>query len=243
MRVLAIDTATDRGTVAVLSFDEGKGTVLAEASASVDARHGETLLPHVEDVVSRAGGGPRSIELVAVGIGPGSFTGVRVGLATAKGLALGLSIPLIGVSTLDVVAAGVEAEEVVVVLSAKKDEVFAARFVRHGGQVRRVGDAIYGAHEAVAQLLGARPLGARPGEFLVGIGARDPRFLAPYGPATLADPALDLPNARVLAELGMRRFSEEGPSDRATLVPLYVRGADAVVPTSLVPFVTPASER
>lgn len=107
MRVLAIDTATDRATVAVLSFEEGNATLLTEASASVDARHGETLLPHVKDVVERAGGGPGSIELVAVGIGPGSFTGVRVGLATAKGLALGLSIPLIGVSTLDLVAEGV----------------------------------------------------------------------------------------------------------------------------------------
>lgn len=235
MRILAIDTATELGTVAFVEVIEGRFSVLAEASASVDARHGETLLPHLEDVVKRAGLTPRDIEMVAVGLGPGSFTGVRVGLATAKGLALGLGVPVVGIGTLDIVAASVPGDHVVVALDAKKDEVFAARYARRDGALVRTSELVHGAHAAIAAML---EVSAR--DTLVGSGARDTRFGAP--PGTLADPASDAPRAALLAELAARASWNPGPSDLRTLVPLYVRGADAVVPASLVPF-APKSER
>ena len=79
MKTLAIDTSTNLGSVALLR----DGTIAAEVAGMVRARHGETLLPHVEHVMAVAGEEIGDIDLIAVGIGPGSFTGLRVGVATA----------------------------------------------------------------------------------------------------------------------------------------------------------------
>jgi tRNA threonylcarbamoyladenosine biosynthesis protein TsaB len=219
MRILALDTATHLATVALLEERDGQLIVLAEASASVDSRHGETLLPHLTDVLARASLKPTDLAMIAVGIGPGSFTGVRVGLATAKGLALALKIPLLGVSTLDVVAAGAgDHASLLVLLDAKKGEVFGARYEHE----RRVGDPFHGPPSAVQADATA----------LVGAGVRDPSFVIPAG-ASVLDPTLDAPSARVLARLALAQLRREGPSDLGTLVPLYVRSADAVIPPAM----------
>lgn len=216
MRILALDTATHLGTVALLEEREGQLHLLAEASASVDSRHGETLLPHLSDVLSRGALRPQDLTMIAVGIGPGSFTGVRVGLATAKGLALALKIPLVGVSTLDVVAAGAgDHASLLVLLDAKKGEVFGARY--QDGE--RVAEPFFGPPRAVQT----------DAQTLVGAGARDPSFVIPPG-ATLLDSRLDVPSARVLGGLALAQLRRVGPSDLGRLVPLYVRSADAVLP-------------
>lgn len=219
MRILALDTATHLGTVALLEERGGQLHVLAEASASVDSRHGETLLPHLTDVLSRGGSRPEDLTMIAVGIGPGSFTGVRVGLATAKGLALALAIPLVGVSTLDVVAAGAgDHPSLLVLLDAKKGEVFGARYE----QGRRVGEPFFGPPSRVQT----------DAQVLVGAGVREPSFQAPPGAQRL-DAALDVPSARVLGGLALAQFRRVGPSDLGGLVPLYVRSADAVIPPAM----------
>lgn len=222
MRILAFDTATERGTAAVGAIDAtGRLDLLSETSATVDSRHGETLLGLIEEASAKAGVEPRSLGLIAVGLGPGSFTGVRVGVATAKGLALALGVPLVGVSTLDVVAAAVPADDVVAILDAKRGEVFAARF--QGG--RETIEPLVGSLGVVARALADRLGGARP--VLVGRGARASE-LAALG--ELADPALDAPRAAVLARLAHARFVATGPSDLAALAPRYVRGADVTTP-------------
>ncbi len=228
MRILALDTATHRASVALLEERDGALVTLAEAAASVDSRHGETLLPHVEDVLERAGVPAAQLELIAVGIGPGSFTGVRVGLATAKGLALALRIPLVGISTLDVVAAGAGSHpSLLVLLDAKKNEVFGARY-EHGA---RVGEPFHGP-----------PAGLEcDATTLIGAGARDPSFAMPQG-AVLLDEALDAPSAAVLGRLALEQLRRVGPSDLASLVPLYVRSADAVIPAGMAAF-EPVSDR
>jgi len=219
MRILALDTATHLGTVALLEERDGALLVLAEASASVDSRHGETLLPHLTDVLARGGLKPEDLTMLAVGIGPGSFTGVRVGLATAKGLCLALKIPLVGVSTLDVVAAGAgDHAKLLVLLDAKKGEVFGAHYER--GQ--RIGEPFHGPPAKIEADAVA----------LVGAGVRDPSFVVPDG-ATLLDPELDAPCADVLGRLALAQLRRVGPSDLATLVPLYVRSADAVIPLAM----------
>lgn len=220
MRILALDTATQLGTVALLEERSvGELLVLADASASVDSRHGETLLPHLTDVLARGGLKPKDLTMIAVGIGPGSFTGVRVGLATAKGLALALKIPLVGISTLDVVAAGAgDHPSLLVLLDAKKGEVFGAHYEHR----LRVGEPFHGPPAKIEA----------DAVTLVGAGVRDPSFLVPDG-ATLLDPALDTPSATVLGRLALAQLRRVGPSDLATLVPLYVRSADAVIPPAM----------
>src|SRR6266516_1751556 len=103
MRILGIETATACQSVAVL--DDTR--VLAEAAASpAQGTRGGLLLPMLDTVLNKAGLRPDALDAVAVSVGPGSFTGVRVGLATAKGLTLATHARLVGVSTLEVLAAG-----------------------------------------------------------------------------------------------------------------------------------------
>jgi tRNA threonylcarbamoyl adenosine modification protein YeaZ len=113
MLLLAFDTATDVATSALV--DDGE--VLGErASRAV------TLLEDVDALLRQAGKHTRDLDALAVGIGPGSFTGVRIGLSTARGLALALGIPVAGVSTLDALTAG--APGAVPVIDARRREVF-----------------------------------------------------------------------------------------------------------------------
>ena len=112
--MLAFDTATDAATSALLDDDEVLGERISRA---------QTLLEDVDALLRQAGAHPRELGRLAVGIGPGSFTGVRLGLATARGLALALGVPVAGVSTLEALAAG--APGAVPVIDAKRREVFA----------------------------------------------------------------------------------------------------------------------
>ena len=113
MLTLAFDTATDVATAALLDDEELLGERTTRAVR---------LLEDVDALLRQAGAHPRDLGRLAVGIGPGSFTGVRVGLAAARGLALALDIPVAGVSTLDALAAG--AAGAVPVIDAKRREVF-----------------------------------------------------------------------------------------------------------------------
>src|SRR5919201_6716624 len=113
MLILAFDTATDVATSALVSDGEVLGERVSRAV---------TLLEDVDALVRQAGMHTADVDALAVGTGPGSFTGVRVGLATARGLALALDVPVAGVSTLDALAAG--APGAVPVIDARRREVF-----------------------------------------------------------------------------------------------------------------------
>jgi tRNA threonylcarbamoyladenosine biosynthesis protein TsaB len=113
MLILAFDTATDVATSALVDDGEVLGERVSRA---------QTLLEDVDALLRQGGAGPHSVDALAVGIGPGSFTGVRVGLATARGLALALGVPVAGVSTLDALAAG--APGATPVIDARRREVF-----------------------------------------------------------------------------------------------------------------------
>jgi tRNA threonylcarbamoyladenosine biosynthesis protein TsaB len=113
MLILAFDTATEVATSALVADGEVLGERVSRAS---------TLLEDVDALLRRGGVRSASIDALAVGIGPGSFTGVRIGLATARGLALALDVPVAGVSTLDALAAG--APGALPVVDARRREVF-----------------------------------------------------------------------------------------------------------------------
>ena len=111
--ILAFDTATDRATTALVDDGEVLGERVTRASA---------LLEDVDALLRQAGAHPGDIDALALGTGPGSFTGIRIGLAAARGLALALGVPAAGVSTLDALAAG--APGATPVIDAKRREVF-----------------------------------------------------------------------------------------------------------------------
>jgi tRNA threonylcarbamoyladenosine biosynthesis protein TsaB len=189
--ILAFDTATERTTSALVGDGEMLGERVSRAS---------TLLADVDALVRQGGAHPRDITGLAVGIGPGSFTGIRIGLAVARGLGLALDVPAAGVSTLDALAAG--APGTIAVIDAKRREVFVP------------------GPRAVAPA----ELEIEPGAMYVGDGAIRYRDVFEQAGAQVPpdEDERHLPRARFLAELA----TDFGPVE--LVEPLYVRLPDAV---------------
>jgi tRNA threonylcarbamoyladenosine biosynthesis protein TsaB len=228
MLILAIDTSTDLGSVALTDA----GTVLVEISASVRARHGEVLLPHVEHALGLAGRSMADLDLIAVGVGPGSFTGCRIGVATAKGLALASDTPLRGVVSLRAAAAAVRAPALVAPLfDAHKGEVFAALYQTESAGPQEILAPFHAVPTAVAQALREAAVGDRR-VHLFGGGLRryESDFRRDLPSAEHLARSLDGPRASLIAEAGARLFEREGPSPLEELEPLYLRPSDAKLP-------------
>jgi tRNA threonylcarbamoyladenosine biosynthesis protein TsaB len=126
MNILAIDTSTDICSVAVLS----NGEVLKETSQKIKTGHSGTILYLIDDVLRHSGLRKKDINLIATGLGPGSFTGIRIGIATAKALAAALDCEIRGISTLDAVAANAPETDlhIMPVLDARKGEIYCALY-------------------------------------------------------------------------------------------------------------------
>ena len=193
MLTLAFDTATAVATSALVEDREVLGERVSRA---------QTLLEDVDALLRRAGAHPSDIDRLAVGVGPGSFTGVRIGLAVARGLALSLELPGSGVSTLAALAAG--APGALPVVDAKRREVFTLL-------------------DGEPRVLAPQELPTLEGTVCVGDGARRYRSLLEQRGAVVPpdDDERHLPRARFHAALA----GEPGPVDE--LEPLYLRVPDA----------------
>ncbi len=237
MRVLGIDTSSDVGTVAVLV----DGRLRASVSTRVQHQHGETLLPHLERALALAEVPIESLDLVAVGLGPGSFTGVRIGVATAKGLSLARGTPLIGVRTSRVLARASFGELRAVVIDAKKDEVFVAAYrARPDGTLEALLEDAHGSAAETASLLAELRDGAGPSAQLTLVGSALEVHAAIYrqvlGPLpAFLPPVLGAPSAALLALEGSEAMLARGADDPSSLVPIYVRAADAKLPGAQLP--------
>lgn len=234
MNVLALDTSSDRSVVAV----SAAGRVIEDSAVREgDSRHGDVLLPRIEAQLRAAGIGLLELQLIAVGLGPGSFTGLRVGLATAKGLALATGLPLRGVSSVEAIARGAFElgascpEHVAVVLDAGRGELFVAAYARQDGQLACVlpGERAL-APAALARLASQLPRAALA---MCGSGVRshaaELRAALGAGPVFEA-PAFDVPAGRQLVESARLALVAQGPSDLAALEPIYLRDSDAKLP-------------
>ncbi len=206
--LLALDTSSAAVTVAVTD----DGHVRAESTTLDARRHTELLAPAIVDTLSRAGVSRSDLTAIAVGIGPGPFTGLRIGLATARMLGLTLGVPVHGVCSLDVIAADVPPDgPFVVVTDARRREVYWASYAG-----RAVGDA------PVARTQG--PMVVPPADVATelpaaGAGARlypqaFPRAIAP-----------EYPSAATLARAVTAGLVETRPPE-----PLYLRRPDARPP-------------
>ncbi len=190
MLILAFDTATERATSALV----GDGEVLGERVSRA-----ATLLEDVDALLRQAGAHATDLEALAVGTGPGSFTGTRIGLAVAQGLGLALGLPAAGVSTLDALAAG--APGALAVIDAKRREIFVTG----------------------PRALAPAELAPAPGAICVGDGALRYRDVLEAAGAEVPpdDDERHLPRARFHAALA----HDFGPVE--LLEPIYVRDPDA----------------
>ena len=228
MHLLAFDTSCPISAVAVAHDAQ----LLAEDCSESELRHGDVLLPRIQAVLQAGAVKLAALELVVVGVGPGSFTGLRIGLSTAKGLALATGVALRGVCSLQVLARGLaeQAMPAAVVVDAGKGEVFVAVYECSGDVLCCLLAPRMALPEDAARSIAA--LGLRE-VVLCGTGARRhfTSMTVLLGPgARLCEPAFDLPQGRHVAEAGRLAWLADGPSDLATLEPTYLRGADAKLP-------------
>jgi tRNA threonylcarbamoyl adenosine modification protein YeaZ len=203
--VLALDTATPTLVAGIARWSPGGTEVLAERAVPSGTKHAELLTPAIRAALGDAGVPLADVRAVVTGLGPGPFTGLRVGIVTAAALADARGLPVVGVCSLDAVGSGART----VVTDARRKEVYWAAYDAAGARVD--GPAVVRPEEF-----------ARPGPFV-----GDPAFAERLGAA--------VERAQVTTAGLLRAAAPQlaDPSSAAPLVPLYLRRPDAVPPTAI----------
>jgi tRNA threonylcarbamoyladenosine biosynthesis protein TsaB len=220
--ILAIESATPHGSVALVD----RGAVLRETILPPGRQASETILSAVSGLFPPGGPSPREVECIAVSAGPGSFTGLRVGMAAAKGLCFGWGVPIVRVPTLAALASRIpgEGRTVCPVLDARKKEVYAAFFRWEAGVLsRRTPD--------LALPPDALPGRVPEGEIVFcgdGVGPFGAMFRERLGDrAGLASGPEGLPRAGAVGILGEAAFREGAAEDPRAAIPRYLRPSQA----------------
>ena len=223
--ILAIDTATPATGLALTRGTLAEGEVVASLGLSSNVTHSRRLLTSIDWLMAEVGVGWNDLDGIGVSLGPGSFTGLRIGMATAKGLAAASGIKLLGVSTLDSLAAKCVTDRLICsVLDARKKEVYAALYKRDGDdQLSRTSDICAVSPEDLAARI-TEPV------MMIGDGAVVYRevFSDHIGEnLTIVPSALHEPAAPSLGLLCADDLLKDKCLDVGSAVPLYVRSSDA----------------
>ena len=214
--VLAVDTSSDVVSAAVADVADAGARPVAQRDARASNRHGELLAALIEELLTEIGLAPSSLAAVAAGLGPGPFTGLRVGVVTAASFADALGIPVYGVCSLDAIASSCnEPGPFLVCTDARRKQVYWARYDGDGARVE--GPDISTAAEVALRFAGDVPLAVGAGVVLY------PKEFAAFG--NTGDDAV---SAVDVAGLVAERVRERAPSD--VMEPLYLRRPDASPP-------------
>ena len=222
MKVLALDTTL--GACSVALCDAGR--VLAHARETMTRGHAERIIPMTQEVMAAAGLGFGALDLIAVTVGPGSFTGVRVGLSAARGLGLAAGLRVAGFTTQEALAGGVDDQSLkgralAVALDARRGQIYLQTFAAGGAVLSQ---------PLIAERAGCRlPAGA-----WLAVGSGADAFAGHHD--VLVDATPRLPDALDVARLANLRYGVEGePLPLTPPAPLYLRAADAKRPGELAP--------
>jgi tRNA threonylcarbamoyladenosine biosynthesis protein TsaB len=213
MRLLAIETATEACSVAVLVDGE-----VHERFEIAPRRHAELTLPWAEQVLAEAGVAKSQLDAIAVGRGPGAFTGVRLAIALAQGIALALDRPLLPVSTLAALAMRAQGGRILSAIDARMDEVYLAAFARDGDGIVALGEEVVVRPEAAIVPAGDCWHGVGTG-FAAGDNALQARM---QGRLAAVD-AGALPHAADVARLGALMFARGDAIAPERIEPAYLR--------------------
>jgi tRNA threonylcarbamoyladenosine biosynthesis protein TsaB len=218
MRIIAIETSGRHGSVAALRGEADGASCLDQILLPQSERTARSLAPALRDLLQQVGWAAPSIELVAITNGPGSFTGLRIGVTTAKTLAYAVGADIIGVDTLDVLAAQAPAAmgRLWPIIDAQRQEVFSAEFdVSQDGGPRRVGDTeVMKLEKWLAEL--------RAGDCVTGPALR---MLSAHLPADVISIPEELwqPTAAAVGQVAWRAYQAGRRDDVWKLLPNYYR--------------------
>ncbi|SQJ18954.1 UGMP family protein [Serratia rubidaea] len=218
-RILAIDTATEACSVAL--WNQGETHALFELCPR---EHTQRILPMVQQVLAESGVTLAQLDALAFGRGPGSFTGVRIGIGIAQGLALGADLPMLGVSTLQTMAQGAwrmtGAQRVLAAIDARMGEVYWGQFERQsdGQWLESEGEAVLSPEQALARAQGLQGDWAQ-----VGTGWQTYPQLVAGAPITLHDGQILLPRAEDMLPLALHAWQQGQACPVEQAEPTYLR--------------------
>lgn len=223
MLVLAIDTTTTQSSVCV----GGPDGPLASAALGRPQAHGAFLTPAIDFCLRQAGVTAADLTGVAVALGPGLYTGMRVGIAAAQGLAHARQLPVVGLNSLDLLAFPFRLvrrdRRVAAVIDARRGELFWALYRPAGDGMVRTSDLSVGTPDKLVAEVEASP----EGTICVGDGAVAHEGVLRAAGAQIASPWIGRPHATALAELAVPRLARGDTQRPEDLRPIYLRAADA----------------
>lgn len=216
--LLAVDIATKIASLAL--YDQTKGLILGEETWLSANNHTVELMPRIVRLMEQQRLGPETLDGLVVSTGPGSFTGLRIGLGLAKGLALARGLPIVGVPTLDVVARAHRTQElpIVAILQAGRKRICVGQYTKGRRQWHKQGPFRL---STLAELCDEVQ---EPALFCGELDAQDSDLIRRKlgSTASIASPAGSLRRASYLAESGWERLARGDSDDAATLSPIYL---------------------
>lgn len=231
MLILALDSTALVGSVALCD----DGHLLAECTLNTGNTHSETLLPTVEFVLKACGISVNEIDLFACTVGPGSFTGVRIGAATVKGIAYGKDKPCVGVSTLEALATNVRAFEGIICpcMNARREQVYNALFECKGGKLTRLcEDRALAIEDLLRELEGYAPdymiyLVGDGAELVINYDEFGDKFPVLDDKLVLLEERLRNQSGYSVAQVALEAYRSGNSCTDAELAPVYLRPSQA----------------
>ena len=225
MKLLAVDTSTSSCSVALLDGER----LLAEIVFTTGKTHSDHLMSMIDHILDRCGCRPMDLDAVGVTRGPGTFTGLRIGISTVKGLCMATKASVIGVSSLAALALPFSGSQrpVVAMIDARRKEIYWTSFQTEGGGLEITSPVSLSAPEKVTAILPKDAL-------LVGSGALLYRslFEARCPSVRFADPAQHVIRGASVGMLALKRFERQDVDFIDTLIPEYIRKSDAQIQMS-----------
>ena len=225
MKILGIETSMYAGSIALSDGEKIAGEYYFNTGPS----HSEKLLPSIDWLLGELGVAKTDLDGVAVSLGPGSFTSLRIGIATAKGLSFSLGIPVAGISTLELLAMNVlfAPYKLCPVIDARRGEVFAAFFESREGELVRISEDMVISHEDLAGKIKEKTIFI--GEAALLYSDFLDHMWGGLGYALYCPQALNYPRAGFLSHLGYNRIKEGRVDDPFMLAPHYMRKSEAEI--------------
>jgi tRNA threonylcarbamoyladenosine biosynthesis protein TsaB len=226
MKILAIETSTMLGGIAVMDDLSG---LIAEVRLNVKSTHSERLMTEIDHVLRQAGLKVSDIDVFAIAIGPGSFTGLRIGLSTVKGFSYATGKPIVSVPTLEAFAWNFPycRHPVCTMLDARKKEVYSALFKwEDGGFIRLIDEVSI----RIKRVLEDIKLSSDKKVVFTGEGAilyKDKIIEVMGEKAIFASPEKIVPSPANVASIGIKKAIKEEFSEPVSLVPFYIRRSEA----------------